>query len=188
MARRRCMEGMVNQVSSKTLHASVTCRRRTGNLTDLGILTYDSIIAIHGLDTQSPGTWCVLREQGNPASGVVNWLEDLLPQDVPSARIYTYNWNAATHGKTTNLGTYLHDHAETLLLRIGILRQKDMSNRKIVFVASCFGGLLLAKVSWSSEKDKFVHLQGLTNLEYYQGTGKSFICENCSQQYFFQTR
>ena len=50
-----------------------------------------SIIAIHGLGTTTPRTWEYRKK-----TGVVNWLSDsnMLPDIVPSARIYTFSWNA----------------------------------------------------------------------------------------------
>ena len=55
-----------------------------------------SIIAIHGLDTQSPRQWVAWKQDGDPTSGEVHWLKDahMLPQKIPSARIFTYDWNA----------------------------------------------------------------------------------------------
>ncbi|KAI0852279.1 hypothetical protein F5Y00DRAFT_192622 [Daldinia vernicosa] len=46
------------------------------------------IIAIHGLDTESPRTWTY--ENGSRS---VNWLKDeaMLPAAAPDARIYTYD-------------------------------------------------------------------------------------------------
>lgn len=50
------------------------------------------IIAIHGLGTTTPRTW----EYKTKTGSVVNWLSDsnMLPDIVPSARIYTFSWNA----------------------------------------------------------------------------------------------
>jgi len=49
------------------------------------------IIAIHGLDTQSPDTWI-----WDPKGARVNWLEDprMLPKRFPTARIFTCDWPA----------------------------------------------------------------------------------------------
>ncbi len=54
-------------------------------------LTKCSIIAIHGLGTTTPRTW-----EYKTKTGVVSWLSDsdMLPDIVPSARIYTFSWNA----------------------------------------------------------------------------------------------
>ncbi|KAK4172947.1 hypothetical protein QBC36DRAFT_195814, partial [Triangularia setosa] len=49
-----------------------------------------SIIAIHGLGTESPRTWGFKKKGGG---GVVSWLSDsdMLPAARPEARIFTYD-------------------------------------------------------------------------------------------------
>ena len=100
-----------------------------------------SIIAIHGLSAQSPSTWEFRKSDG---SGVVNWLveEDMLPAAVPEARILTYDWNGNYFGDAavqTLLG-----HADSLL---GLVAEDiaSTSDRPLVFIASCFGGLVLSE-------------------------------------------
>jgi len=103
------------------------------------------IIAIHGLDTQSPKTWVAWKD-GDPTSGEVHWLQDhnMLPNIIPNARIFTYDWNANFDSNPAT--DILLGHADGLLDRLHICRSKDTSNRPIIFIASCFGGLLLVKV------------------------------------------
>ncbi|OTB16921.1 hypothetical protein K445DRAFT_57852, partial [Daldinia sp. EC12] len=98
------------------------------------------IIAIHGLETQSPGTWTFQGRDGNPS---VNWLEDIhmLPAAAPEARIYTYDWNAKAFNNApvqTLLG-----HSDNLLALLS--EEHGTSGRPILFIASCFGGLVLAE-------------------------------------------
>ncbi|KAI1085951.1 P-loop containing nucleoside triphosphate hydrolase protein [Rostrohypoxylon terebratum] len=98
------------------------------------------IIAIHGLDTESPRTWVFDKRDGSPT---VNWLQDsdMLPAAVPSARIYTYDWNAKVFDNApvqTLLG-----HADYLLGLVAA--ERGTSDRPIIFIASCFGGLVLAE-------------------------------------------
>ncbi|RYO74782.1 hypothetical protein DL766_009322 [Monosporascus sp. MC13-8B] len=71
-----------------------------------------SIIAIHGLGTESPRTWEFKRKDG---SGVVNWLSDstMLPAVVPEARIFTYDWDA-NYFENAPVQTLL-GHADKLL-------------------------------------------------------------------------
>ncbi|KAH8880627.1 hypothetical protein GQ53DRAFT_669415, partial [Thozetella sp. PMI_491] len=97
------------------------------------------IVAIHGLDTESPRTWMAWKQPGNPSAGQVHWLRDreMLPSVVPNARILTYDWNAAIVDSAADI---LLGHADGLLDRL-----HESSDRPIVFIASCFGGLLLAK-------------------------------------------
>ncbi|RKK79586.1 hypothetical protein BFJ71_g16170 [Fusarium oxysporum] len=102
-----------------------------------GHTTIESIIAIHGLGTESPRTWEFKRSEGR----VVNWLadEDMLPATVPEARIFTYDWNA-NYFQDAPVQTLL-SHADTLLAHIAETR--DVNSRPIIFIASCFGGLVL---------------------------------------------
>ncbi|KAI1475868.1 hypothetical protein F4774DRAFT_395594 [Daldinia eschscholtzii] len=100
------------------------------------------IVAIHGLDTESPGTWTFQGRGRNPS---VNWLKDshMLPAAAPDARIYTYDWNAKVFDNApveTLLG-----HADNFLSLIE--EERGVADRPILFIASCFGGLILAEVS-----------------------------------------
>ncbi|KAK0711611.1 hypothetical protein B0H67DRAFT_296663 [Lasiosphaeris hirsuta] len=65
----------------------------------------------------------------------------MLPAALPKARIFTYDWNAnyfADAPVQTLLG-----HADTLL---GLVAEgRDSQTRPIIFVTSCFGGLILAE-------------------------------------------
>ncbi|RDW57811.1 hypothetical protein BP5796_12612 [Coleophoma crateriformis] len=105
----------------------------------IGNTTID-IIAIHGLETGSPRTWEYWKEG---ASRRVNWISDadMMPAAVPEARIYTYDWDANCFDDApvhTLLG-----HADNLLARIA--RERGSQDRPMIFVASCFGGLILAE-------------------------------------------
>ena len=99
-----------------------------------------SIIAIHGLGTESPKTW----EYKKDGSGVVNWLSDktMLRAHILEARIFTYDWNA----------NYFEDApVQTLFGRTNVLLALVTENqvskkRPIIFIASCFGGIVLAEV------------------------------------------
>ncbi len=100
-----------------------------------------SIIAIHGLDTEASRTWVFDKKDG---SRPVNWLadHDMLPKAVPEARIFTYDWDANffQHAPVkTLLG-----HGDTLLRLVAATRGSEL--RPIIFVASSFGGLILAEV------------------------------------------
>ncbi|QPC62822.1 hypothetical protein HYE67_005053 [Fusarium culmorum] len=104
------------------------------------------IIFMHGLDAQSPKTWLAWEDEDDPASRKVNWLCDkhMLPSSMPHARILTYDWNA-NYDSTASSDGFL-GHADTLLDRIYVNRE-ELSRLQIplIFVASCFSGLLLAQ-------------------------------------------
>ncbi|KAI0545030.1 hypothetical protein F4679DRAFT_562410 [Xylaria curta] len=103
------------------------------------------IIAIHGLRARSPQTWLAWKKEGDPESGNVFWLKDeeMLPRFIPDSRILTYDWNA-NYVKDASKDRFL-GHADTLLEHIYQNRlETNRSCRPIIFIASCFGGLLLA--------------------------------------------
>jgi hypothetical protein len=69
----------------------------------LAYLHLKSIIAVHGLDGHRDQSWTA-------DSNKKMWLKDFLPLDIPNARIFTYGYNASTHG---NPGIeFLDQHAE----------------------------------------------------------------------------
>ncbi|KAI1774254.1 heterokaryon incompatibility protein-domain-containing protein [Hypoxylon cercidicola] len=104
------------------------------------------IVAIHGLGTQSATTWAAWKVDGDPKSGKVHWLKDphMLPSELTKSRIFTYDWLADV-GPHSSLTSIFH-HALQLLSSLNITRNNTKTEtRPIIFVASCFGGLILAK-------------------------------------------
>ncbi|KAK0745442.1 P-loop containing nucleoside triphosphate hydrolase protein [Schizothecium vesticola] len=69
----------------------------------------------------------------------------MLPATVPNARIFTYNWRAEFSKDAVELT--LRDHAEAFLLDFRALREakREPLRRPVVFIASCFGGLVVIK-------------------------------------------
>ena len=65
----------------------------------------------------------------------------MLPAAVPTAAIFTYDWNAQYFGNAPV--ETLTGHACTLL---GLIAARESNNRPVIFIASCFGGLILAEV------------------------------------------
>ncbi|KAK4680131.1 hypothetical protein QC764_0041900 [Podospora pseudoanserina] len=114
--------------------------RRIAPAHDVPDNTTIDIIAIHGLGTESPRTW-EFKKKGR--GGVVSWLSDsdMLPAALPEARIFTYDWNA-NYFKDAPVQTLL-GHADTLLKLVS--EGRGSQTRPIIFVASCFGGLILAE-------------------------------------------
>ncbi|KAH8894691.1 hypothetical protein GQ53DRAFT_821051 [Thozetella sp. PMI_491] len=101
------------------------------------------IVAIHGLETRSTRTWVFHKKD----SSRVHWLSDsdMLPAAVPEARIFTYDWNA-NYFQDATVQTLL-GRADTLLALLAAERaaERGPKMRPIIFVASCFGGLVLAE-------------------------------------------
>ncbi|GAB1317484.1 AB hydrolase-1 domain-containing protein (Fragment) [Madurella fahalii] len=97
------------------------------------------IITIYGLGTESPRTWEFKKGGGE----VVNWLSDrdILPAAPPKARIFTYDWNT-NYFKDAPVQTLL-GYTDTLLSLVA--EGLGSQTRPIIFVASCFGGLILVE-------------------------------------------
>ncbi|KAH7126548.1 hypothetical protein B0J13DRAFT_565635 [Dactylonectria estremocensis] len=102
------------------------------------------IIAIHGLDAESPKTWYANLDPDDPSSEQINWLRDdhMLPNSRRDSRIMTYDWNANYDSYASKVNFLAH--AETLLDDIYEDRkQTDRLKCPLIFTPSCYGGLLL---------------------------------------------
>jgi hypothetical protein len=97
------------------------------------------IVAVHGLDGHREKTWTA----GSGADSV-NWLRDLLPHDLPNARILSWGYDANTHSGSRVSCQYLFDHARTLVSDLCLERQiTETSKRPIIFVAHSLGGIIV---------------------------------------------
>lgn len=78
----------------------------------------DSLIAIHGLNGHRERTWT--------ADNNVLWLRDLLPAEIPRARILTYGYDSRTHGTWEEdiSRQTLNGHGIKLLQALSLKREK----------------------------------------------------------------
>lgn len=136
------------------------------------------IIAIHGLDTDSTSTWSWVPRDSGP---VVNWLSDtsMLPRSVGNANIWTCDWQAHLLLPPGQAPKTLEELARDLLSTLEAhLRQQSaatgVSSRPILFIASCFGGVLLLKTIVMSSSDDSKLLKALSGVVFmatpFQGT------------------
>lgn len=72
-------------------------------------------MAVHGLNGHRENTWTVSD---------VNWLRDLLPSDIPNARIMSWGYDANTHSNSQISAQYLYDHAKTLISDLCLKRDR----------------------------------------------------------------
>ncbi|KAK4164005.1 hypothetical protein QBC43DRAFT_300695 [Cladorrhinum sp. PSN259] len=101
-----------------------------------GINPLVDIVAIHGLNGHRDKTWT--------ASNGVHWLRDLLPNDIPHARIFCWGYDANTHATSRVSCQYLYNHARTLISDLSRKRKlSDSMERPIIFVAHSLGGIVL---------------------------------------------
>jgi hypothetical protein len=107
-----------------------------------------SVVAIHGLETTSEKTWTF---DSRNSENEINWLEDdsMLAKALEEADIWTYDWPADTFQDNPVQGA-LQDRAKSFLDHLYTQLSKDKPSPveldQIIFIASCFGGLLLADV------------------------------------------
>ncbi|KAL1598071.1 hypothetical protein SLS59_007081 [Nothophoma quercina] len=102
------------------------------------------IVAVHGLNGDREKTWT--------AGNGVHWLRDLLPHDLPRARILSWGYDANTHSGSRVSCEYLFDHARTLVSDLCLERQiTETSRRPIVFVAHSLGGIIVKSALIHSE-------------------------------------
>ncbi|MCJ1268052.1 hypothetical protein MMC22_007938, partial [Lobaria immixta] len=73
------------------------------------------IVAVHGLNGHREKTWTV---------NDVNWLRDLLPLDIPKARILSWGYDARTHSVSSQISAqYLYNHARELVSDLCLKRR-----------------------------------------------------------------
>ncbi|KAI9460337.1 hypothetical protein F5148DRAFT_259058 [Russula earlei] len=88
------------------------------------------IIAIHGLDGHAFNSWT--------ANGVM-WLRDLLPEQVPDARVLLYGYNANLVKDASR--SRIKEHARLFIRSLKGL--EGIQKRRIIFVCHSLGGLVL---------------------------------------------
>ncbi|KAG7124149.1 Protein SERAC1 like protein [Verticillium longisporum] len=94
------------------------------------------IVALHGLNGHREKTWT--------AENGVHWLRDLLPKDLPQARILCYGYDANTHSTRRVSWNNIYDHATNLVSDLYRKRKITNSiNRPIIFIAHSLGGIVL---------------------------------------------
>ncbi|KAH8723188.1 hypothetical protein GQ44DRAFT_741145 [Phaeosphaeriaceae sp. PMI808] len=82
------------------------------------------IVAVHGLNGHRDETWT--------AANGTHWLRDLLPKDIPNARIFCWGYDANTHGKRVS-HQFLHDHAEQLVSDLCLRRKRTDGGNGVQF-------------------------------------------------------
>jgi len=137
-----------------TLHSSATVEMYCNGHERL--LMSRSIVAVHGLDGKREKSWT--------AKNNVNWLQDLLPTDIPQARIFSWGYEAITHSTSSIKTQTIYDHARNLvsdlcrergltevpqayLGTVHELNNAQTRRRPIIFVAHSLGGVVVKSVS-----------------------------------------
>jgi hypothetical protein len=99
------------------------------------------IIAIHGLNGHYRKTWTAVSESGTEC----NWLQDLLPKQIPNARIMSYGYNSAVQFSKSTAGVGMF--ADELLEDILSWRVSSVEKaRPVIFICHSLGGIVFKKV------------------------------------------
>ena len=93
------------------------------------------VVAVHGLQGDAYKTWT--HEIGTL------WLRDLLPAEIPSARIMTFGYDSALAFSNSVSG--IEHKALDLLNRLSAKRNDDTHRRPIVFICHSLGGIVVKK-------------------------------------------
>ncbi|KAH6383964.1 hypothetical protein HBI60_252390 [Parastagonospora nodorum] len=109
------------------------------------------IVAIHGLGAHPDDSWCT-NAGTRESPRWVNWLEEesMLPAVVPNARIMRYGYQSQWFGQEM-MQQSVSTVAERLLRALKRTR-KDVAFRPLMFVAHCFGGLVVLKTLLEAEQ------------------------------------
>jgi hypothetical protein len=106
---------------------------------------------VHGIETHSPKTWIAYERDKEPKGRATNWLcdEDMLPNVMPQARIWAYDYNSSCFLDNAQQVDIL-GLGETFLEVLWGAMHKDVGRRLLLFVGSCFGGIVIAQVLLSA--------------------------------------
>ncbi|CAO2653341.1 Nn.00g027520.m01.CDS01 [Neocucurbitaria sp. VM-36] len=95
------------------------------------------IVFVHGLTGGWWDTWAVKGSQ-------IFWPGDLLPKDVPNARILSFGYDAdIVRLLDTASSNTIRDHGNSLAMTLAMRRARsDSQNRPLIFVAHSLGGFV----------------------------------------------
>jgi hypothetical protein len=102
------------------------------------------IVALHGLNGHYQKTWTVETSDGVR----VNWLQDLLPDHIPNARILSFGYDSGVQFSKSVSG--ISEFTEQLLEGLLARRQsEEEQQRPVIVVCHSLGGLVFKQVSSS---------------------------------------
>lgn len=98
------------------------------------------IIAIHGLNGHYLNTWTTSK-----AGVECNWLKNLLPKQIPNARIMSFGYNSSVQfsKSTAGIGSFAEELLEAIMSWRGTVIEKA---RPIIFICHSLGGIVFKKV------------------------------------------
>ncbi|KAF2022640.1 hypothetical protein EK21DRAFT_13606, partial [Setomelanomma holmii] len=110
------------------------------------------IVAVHGIGAHPDDSWCK-RVGAAESARWVNWLDeaDMLPAVTPHARIMRYGYQSQWFGEGA-----MRQKASTVAQRLLLAlrrRREDCPFRPLLFIAHCFGGLVVLKALLEAHQD-----------------------------------
>jgi hypothetical protein len=112
----------------------IGCAERSSHISNEKI----SIVLVPGLGGHVEKTWQSREDK-------TLWPRDLLPSQIPDARVLGFSYNTTLKGSTGNSG--IRDHASGLHMRLFEDRYNDVDkSRPLVFVGHSLGGLIIKQV------------------------------------------
>lgn len=98
------------------------------------------MVLVHGLDSLYSNGEEGRIKTWTAEDGTV-WPGDMLPRNMPKARVLCYEYNGSIKGTTSIAG--IRDHASDLLQCLSKLRRRGVQDqRPIIFVGHSLGGVM----------------------------------------------
>ncbi|KAL8400455.1 hypothetical protein RB594_000734 [Gaeumannomyces avenae] len=116
--------------------------------------TFD-LVLVHGLNGDYLTTW-------THEATKICWPRDLLPSELPNARVLSFAYNADVYGNTSVAG--IRGNAQAMLARLRDLRDDRDFRKPIIFVAHSLGGIVLKQALYAAKTDsRYQHLLSATH-------------------------
>ncbi|PSK36144.1 hypothetical protein B9Z65_5959 [Elsinoe australis] len=114
------------------------------------------VVFVHGLTGNRDKTW-------THASTSCFWPEELLPTDLPNARVYTYGYDAdVIHVLEQASQSRIANHAQTLLSTLANARERsETADRPLFFVAHSLGGLVVEDMLLHAKNSAEDHMKSV---------------------------
>ncbi|RDW89219.1 hypothetical protein BP6252_01251 [Coleophoma cylindrospora] len=121
------------------------------------------IVALHGLNGHYQRTWTWTAKTSDGTK--VNWLEDLLPAQIPNARVLSFGYDSAVQFSKSVSG--ISEFAEQLLNELIAQRETvEEKQRPLIFVCHSLGGLVFKQALIKAHErgrysDLLAHIHGV---------------------------
>lgn len=105
------------------------------------------VIAVHGLGGHYEKTWTsvpVAPTSETPETPCI-WLKDLIPSEIPDARILSFGYNSAV-ALSKSIGDVEMFASQLLSLTLRERGSENQKRRPIIFVSHSLGGIVVKKV------------------------------------------